>query len=266
MAKNLLSAWTNTILPFWVILFHTHFHSPKRDAISLWWAVLPCYIMASYLSYLTLFSYIMALSSNPFSQQDSVLKSLSPQSALWRGGDRQGPSYLIVCAKADEALTLSRITQCWFNTSSCHLETDSDKMSVLVPLKIQVPTGWQTVARNVFFRSLCDKWSFRLQYDQKGYSNLGWLKHGSAAGWRNQISYTDWMRSPRQSLFRIRKKTRPWPLFPGCLQLSWFEWLCNSKIRGIPTVWPFIVCDISEAPSQNRIMRTKSMWIFHFFC
>lgn len=150
MAKNLLSAWTNTILPLWVILFHTHFHSPKRDAISLWWAVLPCYIMASYLSYLTLFSYIMALSSNPFSQQDSVLKSLSPQSALWRGGDRQGPSYLIVCAKAGEPLTLSRIMQCWFNTGSCHLETDSDKMSVLVPLKIQVPMGWQTVARNVF--------------------------------------------------------------------------------------------------------------------
>lgn len=127
----------------WVILFPAWFHSPKREAINSWWAVLPCHIMTSYLSYLTLFSYNKAPSSNPFSQWDFVLKSLSPQSALWRGGDRRGPSHLIACAKAGEALRSPRIMQHWFNTSPCHLKTDSNKMSMSIALKIQVPMGWQ---------------------------------------------------------------------------------------------------------------------------
>lgn len=185
MAKKPLPAQTRAFLPLWMILFPAHFHSPKREAISSWWAVLPCHIMASYLSYLTLFSYNKALSSNPFSQRDSVLKSLSPQSALWRGGDRRGPSHLIVCAKAGEALRFPRIMQCWFNTSPCHLKTDSDKMSVLIALKTQVPMGWQPQLPGTSFRSLSDNWSVWLQYDQEGYSNLVWLKHGSTAGWRN---------------------------------------------------------------------------------
>lgn len=165
--------------------------------------MLPCHIMASYLSHHTLFSYNKAPPSNPFSQQDSVLKSLSPQSALWRGGNRWGPSHLIVCAKAGEALRFPRISQCWFNASLCHLETDSDKMSVSVALKSQVPMGRQPKSPGMFFRSLGDKWSFWLPYDQGGYSNLGWIEHGSTAGWRNQISYRQDLKAPSQSHFRI---------------------------------------------------------------
>jgi len=89
-------------------------------------------------------------------------------------------------------------------------------MSVSVALKIHVPMGWQPKSPGTFFRSLSDNWSFWLQYHQESYSNLGWLKHGIPAGWRNQICIRDWMKVPSEIPFRIQKRPRPRPLFSAC--------------------------------------------------
>lgn len=242
-----------------MVLFPAWFYSPKREAISLWWAVLPCHIMASYP-----FSYNKALSSNPFLQWDFVLKSLSSQSALWRGGNTWRTSHLIICTKADKAWRFPRIMWCWFNTRPCRLETDSDKMSVWAALKIQQPMGWQPKSPGTFFISLSNNWSFWLQYDQEWYSNLVWMKNSST-------QEPDLLQGPSENSASALSEFRSsqglglcFQVVPSYLDLS--NYVIQKCLACPQAVLVHILqsWDISEAPSLKST-RTKSKWTHHFF-